>query len=176
MVSLSHDAVALAGFTLAHAVWSVSDTEPDELLTPLALLELAGQRRLVRFEAGTQEEAIARGEAAMGEASSEADAWAFAREGVWRTSGPAEGARDVVVVEFWGEGMDAPAAVVQPFERAAPGRPFRLTESPTLAVRGQSVSPTVAEPALRGLERGFPSHTVAAKFWPTEHPGGSGPP
>jgi len=176
MANLSRDAVALAGFTLAHAVWSVSDTEPDELLTPLALLELAGQRRLVRFEAETQEEAIARAEAAMGEASGEADAWAFAREGVWRPSGVAEDAQDVVLVEFWGAGMDAPAAVVQPFERGAPGRPFRLTEPPTLAVRGQSVSPTEAEPALRVLERGFQSHDVAAKFWPTERPGESGPP
>ena len=38
-------AVSLAGFVLAHAVWSVSDLPQGELLVPLALIEKAGQRK-----------------------------------------------------------------------------------------------------------------------------------
>ena len=174
MASLTPGAVSLAGFTLAHAVWDVSDAEPDEFLAPVGMLELQGQRRLVRFESGSSEDAVARAEAEMREASADADAWAFAREAAWRPSGPAGELQDVVVVEFWGEGMDAPAAVLQPFERGAPGRPFRLTDPPTLAVGGNPVSATDAEPALRVLERGFQSHDVAAKFWPTRPTGESG--
>jgi len=45
---------ALAGFTLAHAAWSLSDTDDGEPLCPLAVIEQHdGARRLVRFEVGS---------------------------------------------------------------------------------------------------------------------------
>lgn len=51
----------LAGFVLAHAAWSVSDLPRGERLVPLAVVETAGQRQLLRFEAPTQEQAISDG-------------------------------------------------------------------------------------------------------------------
>ena len=39
-------AVSLAGFVLAHAVWSVSDLLEGELLVPLAMTEKRGQRAI----------------------------------------------------------------------------------------------------------------------------------
>jgi hypothetical protein len=41
-------ALLLAGVTLAHSAWSVSDTGPEELLVPLALIEQKGDDRRLR--------------------------------------------------------------------------------------------------------------------------------
>ena len=61
-----------------HALWSVSDTPPDELLCPLAFIERRGERDLICFEAETQAEAIAHGKDTVTSASSRADCWGFA--------------------------------------------------------------------------------------------------
>jgi hypothetical protein len=74
--------VLLAGFVLAHAAWSISDVPKGELLIPLAVVESAGQRQLIRFEAPTQEAAIAKGKATLAGQQAELDARAFAREGL----------------------------------------------------------------------------------------------
>lgn len=50
---VSEATLKLGGFVLAHAVWNVSDTDADELLCPLAVVERNGQRELIRFEAET---------------------------------------------------------------------------------------------------------------------------
>ncbi len=57
MTDFDLDAVFLAGFTMAHAVRSVSDTPDDELLVPLAIVTRNGERQLMRFEADSQVEA-----------------------------------------------------------------------------------------------------------------------
>jgi hypothetical protein len=91
-------AVPLAGFVLAHAVWSVSDLLEGELLVPLAMTEKAGQRELHRFEAETQEQGIANCKTAIGKLSGKVDTWAFAREGQFN-----EGSDnvDVISVDAW---------------------------------------------------------------------------
>ncbi|SRR5260370_12325334 len=81
----TESALLLAGFALAHAAWSISDA-PD-LLVPLAIVERSGQRELMRFEAGTQQEAITRGKAHMHALTGEYDDWAFAREGLQNEHG-----------------------------------------------------------------------------------------
>src|SRR3989442_15084255 len=80
-------AAVLAGFVLAHAAWSASDLPKGDLLVPVAVIEVKGERRLLRFEAETQEQAIARGKAAMQDAMATADAWAFARDGLYERGG-----------------------------------------------------------------------------------------
>ena len=82
---IPESALLLAGFVLAHAAWSISDT-PD-LLVPLAIVERGGKRQLNRFEASTQEEAIAHGKEAMTALSADADDWVFAREGLMDVKG-----------------------------------------------------------------------------------------
>src|SRR4051812_12591641 len=104
-MSVSAAALLLAGFVLAHAGWNVSDLEEGDLLCPLAVVEEHGQRTLDRFEAKTQEEAIAKGKAAMVEHSKTADAWAFAREGLLTEE---TGKTDILVVDFWAKGMAKP--------------------------------------------------------------------
>jgi len=81
-VSIPTFALRLVGFVLAHAAWSISDVPKGELPVPLAIVERQGQRQLFRFEAETQDAAIAKGKATVAEATDSVDAWAFAREGL----------------------------------------------------------------------------------------------
>src|ERR1700737_1555681 len=98
-------AVLLAGFVLAHATWSVSDLPKGDLLVPLAIVEKDGQRQLLRFEAETQEQAIAKGKATVAKLQAEADAWAFARENQFKDG---DKYVDVISVDVWAKGMAAP--------------------------------------------------------------------
>ena len=165
MPTIPAAALLLAGFALAHATWSVSDTQPDELLVPLAVIEAeAGQRSLQRFEADTQEQAIAAGQAAAAEFTHTALAWAFAREGAVRTSA---GPVDVISVDCWTRGMTAPVTLVQPFARASKEGPFRLLGPPLLSVGGRQLEATAAQPHLATVMEGVRSHPKAAPLWRT---------
>jgi hypothetical protein len=164
MPSLPGPPLTLAGFTLAHAVWSVSDTREDELLTPLAVVERGGQRQLLRFEAETQARAIADGKATLAEHAARLDAWAFAREGTWRPRGRGGAPQDVLTVEFHGAGMGEAAAVVQPFARAARGSAFRLIGEPAFVVGGQLVD-APATKTREALMAGVRTHPKAVELW-----------
>lgn len=164
MTSLSEAALTLAGFTLAHAVWSVSDTAQDELLTPLAIVEREGERQLLRFEAETQEEAIADGKATLDANADRLDAWAFAREGLWRPDGAGGAPQDVLTVEFHGAGMGERAAVLQPFARAHGDSAFRLIGEPTLVLGGRMVDAPPAA-AREALMSGIQAHPNAGELW-----------
>jgi hypothetical protein len=85
----SDSLVLLAGFAIAHAAWSVSDLPQGELLVPLAFVEKNGQRQLLRFEAKTQDQAIAEAKAALTQRQPELDAWACValRPDDWSRSG-----------------------------------------------------------------------------------------
>jgi hypothetical protein len=84
-MAVPESALILAGFALAHAAWSISDT-PD-LLVPLAVLERNGKRELMRFEADAQEEAVKRGKTGMAQLPEDCDRWAFAWEGLLNDKG-----------------------------------------------------------------------------------------
>jgi hypothetical protein len=167
MIDFPQAALLIAGFALAHAAWSVSDLPETELLVPLAVVEHSGQRHLARFEAATQEAAIARGKAAMA-ADHESEAWAFAREGTWRAKNGAP-SQDVLVVGFWARGMRAPATLVQPFRRAADAaHPFRLIDAPwILDADGHQLPDVQAEAARTSLLHGVMSHSAVAPLWAT---------
>ena len=163
MATFSESALTLAGFTLAHAVWDVSSAEVGESLTPLAMLEFQGKRRLVRFEGEAEDDPAERARSALYEATAAGQAWAFVRASTWRPRGDAE---QVLVVEFWGAGMDAPATVLQPFAPPTPDQPFRLLGRPALATADLIVREDDVRETLDLLEAGIRSHQVAAKYWP----------
>lgn len=165
MSSLPNDSLLLAGFALAHAAWSVSDTTPEELLCPLALVESNGERRLVRFEAATQVAAIALLKQTTSELMEAGDSFASVREGLWRPANPDSEPEDVLTVEFWVRSMDGPAAVLQPFRRAQAASPFVLLCAPMLILHGQILSPDAARPALEILVEGVHSHAAVAPLW-----------
>ena len=164
MSSLSTAPFTLAGFTLAHAVWNVSDTAEDELLVPLAIVEREGQRQLLRFEADTQEAAIADGKATITQHADALDAWAFAREGSWRPTGPAGPPQDVLTVEFSGAGMDRPAVVLQPFARVRADTVFRLLGDPIFVIDGRIANDPRPD-ARDALMTGIRAHPTAGNLW-----------
>ena len=167
MTTLPQSALSLAGFTLAHAAWSLSDTDDGELLSPLAVVEQHdGARRLMRFEADTQEQAIIAGKTAMRDSSGDVAAWAFAREGAWSKM-KSDHTGDVLAIDFWAKGMAAAATLTQPFNRAVNGSRFRIGGVPTLLVGSALLSADVARPHIDAIMAGVRAHTVVAELWPT---------
>ena len=165
MQDIPDHALALGGFTVAHATWSVSDLPDSELLCPLAIVERQGQRELLRFEAETQEEAISEGKRVMAE-EKDADAWAFAREGAWRMQEGGE-AQDVLVVDFCAEGMLNPLTVVQPFERFTKSGRFRVVGEMMIASSGQVLDSASSHKLIEGIKAGIQEHSKVAELWHT---------
>jgi len=158
-------AAALGGFTLGHALWSVSDLPADELLMPLLITEDASGRRLQRFEAETQDSAVTAGKLAADSAREAGHAYAFAHEGVIREAGEPV---DVILVEFWAPGAPATYSVVQRMQRMTATMAFRAT-SLSLAADGRSVAGQLAQELADGLGVGIESHPEAAKRWDDWH-------
>ena len=167
MSQLPQPGLSLAGFALAHAAWSLSDTEDDELLCPLAVIESReGERRLMRFDAESQEDAIIAGKTAVREATSDAAAWAFAREAAWRRM-ESEDRSHVLAIDFWAMGMPSAATIMQHFNRATNGGRFRIGGVPALVVNGNQLSASVAAPSITAIMAGVHSHAAVAQLWPT---------
>ncbi len=163
MSPIPEAAAALAGFALAHAAWSASDLPAGELLVPVAVVELNGQRRLLRFEAATQEQAIAQGKSAMQTYTTTADAWAFARDGLFERD---RGHKvDVLSVDFWSKGMPKPVTLIQEYEPFAKSGRFRIVGDPLLVVEGKVQTAAAVADVLAQVRAGVRSHSKVARLW-----------
>lgn len=154
--------VLLAGFALAHAAWSASDLPAGERLVPLAVVEKDGRRQLLRFEARTQEEAIAQAKAGLAQRQPELDAWAFVREGVM--AGGA-GKVDVLSVDAWAKGMGQPITFVQEFIPYSSGT-FRVRGDALAVVDGRALAGAEAARLVEKLYEGVRQHPKAGQLWP----------
>ena len=153
--------ILLAGFVLAHAAWSVSDLPKGELLVPLAIVEKNGQRQLLRFEAQTQEQAIAEGKTTLTNLQPELDAWAFGREGLMPEG---TGKVDVLTVDAWAKGMARPITFVQRFSPYSSGA-FRIKGDAMVVVDGKALEGTEAARLVRRLYDGVLQHPKAGRLW-----------
>ena len=162
MTPIPEVAAVLAGFVLAHAAWSASDLPKGELLIPVAVVEVKGERRLLRFEAETQEQAITRGKAAMQDATSTADAWAFARDGLYERGGQRV---EVLSVDFWAKGMPKPITLVQEYQPFAKTGKFRIVGDPTVVIEGVAQTPAASASLLEKIRAGIQSHPKVAGLW-----------
>lgn len=160
-MAISELASLLADFVLAHSAWSVSDLPQGDLLVPLAIVEIGEERKLVRFEAETQEQAIAQGKEFVVQQQSSASAWALAWEDQMNTS---TGKVYVLVVDAWATGMAEPITYIQPFQPYASGS-FKLLGPAVPVVAGSMLSPEASEPYLTVLYRGVSSHSTATNLW-----------
>jgi hypothetical protein len=151
----------LAGFALAHAAWSVSDLPEGELLCPLALVEEAGEKRLLRFEAESQEQAIGNALSALEDEKSKASAWAFVREGSINSD---EGKTDVLLVVVWAKGMNEPLYLMQRFKPCAKRGAFKILGSLEL-VNGEG-SKESARTITEIVREGIFKHPKVAPLWP----------
>lgn len=151
----------LAGFTFAHAIWNLSDLQEEELLTPLAIVEEAGQRKLFRFDADTQEEAIELGKDRLQKSAHSIDAWAFAREGQLQNG---QDYTDVLTVEASSRGLIEPILFLQKFQPNSSGQ-FKLLEETQVFRGGKPAPQERVDYYLAGFKAGIQSHTQAAKLW-----------
>ena len=147
-------AVLLAGFVLAHCAWSVSDLPRGELLVPMAMIEKSGYRQLLRFQADTQEQAIADGKATLAKRQADLDAWAFGREGLMQ-----EGLAkvDVLTIDAWGKGMARPSPSSRSSLLPRP-EPFGSSAIRSIFVDGKAVEGAEAARLLKTLGDGVRQH------------------
>ena len=161
---MSETALLLAGFVLAHASWSISDT--PELLVPLAVVQTNGERQLMRFEADTQEEAITHGKAKMASLGSSVDAWALAREGMFNENGQKV---DVILVDPGGKGVEHRVTLIQRFEPYSKRHHFRLIGEPELIIDGHWQDSAKVKDDLATVRRGILEHPKVAPLWTDWH-------
>lgn len=154
-------AILLAGFVLGHAAWSISDLPKGALLVPLAIVEKNGQRQLLRFEAQTQDQAIADGKTTLAKRQHEFDAWAFGREGLMQE---ARGKVDVITVDAWATGMTRPITFVQRFSPYSSGA-FRIKGDPIVVVDGNALEGAEAVQLVKRLYDGVRLHPKAGQLW-----------
>jgi hypothetical protein len=107
------DILLFAGYTLAHAAYSVSDVEEGESLIPFALIEIDGEQRITRFESETQADAIASGKQFIAGIREKSDLWTLGREGTMKES--REKDVDVLVVSAGCDDLAESLVVIQPF-------------------------------------------------------------
>ena len=158
-MKVGEQALRAAGLALAHALWSVSDLE-DGALCPLAIIgDGETHLRLFRFEAPTQEQAIARAKREM--AQVQGTPWAFARDGIIRKG---EEPVDILSVDCWEPGMGAPVTVMQRYvPRGTSGR-FRLRGPIEVVIDGRVVREAAAARAIELVREGMLSHNSVAEL------------
>jgi len=113
-------ALRLAGFALAHAAWSVED---GETLCTLAMVEVRGDRELVRYEADSITESVDLAQADLGRRLENGGYAALVVDGY---ATPEGGTRtDALIVELLGPSGRSMGRVVQPYHAAHRSRiPF----------------------------------------------------
>ena len=161
-MNVPQDGLLLAGFVLAHALWSVSDLPKEELLVPLAITETKDGRNLHRFEAETQEDAIAKGKAYVKSLGPDVVAWAFAREGLIANK---TGKVDVISVDVWAKGMDKPITLIQRFEPYSRRRHFQVIGKPDVLINSVAQDPKTMEGILDTIEKGILQHSKVQPLW-----------
>lgn len=158
-MALSESALFLAGFVLAHSAWSISDA--PELLVPLAIIERNSERRILRFEAKTQEEAIAKGKTHLA-GLIDVDSWAFAREGLLNESGKKV---DVISVDIWSRDSRDRITLIQRFEPFSVRKHFRLIGEPDVSLNGVIQDRAHAQMVLDAVRKGVHQHSKAGPLW-----------
>ena len=152
----------LAGFVLAHAACNVSDLPEGESLCPFAIAEKDGERRLLRFEAETQEEAIENGKRFFVQAQVDSSAVAFVREGILTLDGRR---MDVLVIDFWVKEMKNTQTIVQEFQPYVKEGRFKILNSPMLLINGEIQEGHDVKEALSILYKGVQTHSQVAPLW-----------
>jgi len=153
--ALPDEAIEYAGFVLVHCAAIADANREGELICPFAVLADPDGKQVVNFESETQEEAVAKGWASLGEAKSRKVWWAFGREGIYRD--PDGKGTDVFTVTVWTPRMKHHHSFSQRFGRG-PDQALYLIGN-TEALKHET---DYAEPVQRwneaALIRGIDSH------------------
>lgn len=151
------DAVTiLAGFVMAHAVWSQSDLPEGEAFIPVAVVEQSGQRKMMRFNAESAELAIENGRTAL----LQQPAWAFAYATDEKSP---SGHLHFINVEALSSEMKKPVVFRYQYQRTLDGR-FNLIGPPRL-VSDEPRADAERSAVTRTFVRGIGTHPKAAPLW-----------
>ncbi|MEE9394558.1 MAG: hypothetical protein V3W41_18850 [Planctomycetota bacterium] len=161
-ILISDQALNLGGFVLAHAAWSISDADDGALLVPLLVVEKSGERRMSRFEAETQEEAIACGFDAIDRLGDDVEVWAFAREALMKGE---DESHDALVVHVWAKGMSDWIMILQAYKPINSERPFQLNSQFEVVIGDATVEDAALAPLSEEIDRGINDHPQAALMW-----------
>lgn len=159
--SIPPEALEYAGFVLAHCAAVADAHREGELICPFAVVTGRDGRHVIDFESETQQEAVAKGWASLGEAKSANVAWAFGREGIDRE--PDGQGTDVLTVSVWVPRMRHHASITQRFGRDS-DRAFHLIGEPELLDHKTEVAERVARWDRAALARGIASHPQGAMW------------
>ena len=140
----------------------MSDLERGELLTPMMVVDVNGERTLKRYEAQTQMEAIAHGREAAQKETALGHAWAFAHDGTIRTGHEVV---DVLVVDFWEPGMPTPVQLVQSYEPYYRRQQFHVVGRMEFRVGDSALAEKAASGARAIILEGIESHQSAGPLW-----------
>lgn len=152
------EALALAGFVLAHTLHVLSHPDTQDL-KPVAFVARGDDQRFVTFEGDNLEDMVERGKREL--ANARYDAWALAYEGFVTVQGERKSA---VFVHSWMRGLDSPLIIAQAWTRAGDkaraellGQAVRLSESSApKSAQGVRVDPMhLDEQQLRVLAAGI---------------------
>ena len=148
---------------MAHAVWIVSDLGAGELLCPIAVVTQGDGRKVIPFEAATQEEAIETGKLSFEQLRSSVDKWALAREGFYSLLGAGQPQTDVLTVSSWAKGLDEPIVLRQLFLPADKGG-FTLVGPITISIHGLELDDSLQARFLAIAMEGVGSHPHGADW------------
>ena len=140
----------LAGFALAHAVWSIED---GETLCTLSLHERDGEREVGRYEAPSIPDSLEMAHEHLAAAVADGGTAAVVYDGYRRTDDGER--RDALIVELFGSGFEPVGLVVQEYVPATRARlpfgrskGFRLVGRPLVAGLPAAATETIVTGAL----------------------------
>lgn len=156
-------ALQLAGFLMAHGLWTISELPADGRYSPQALCETRdGERRLVSFDAPDINVALAEADQFMGSTAGQFAQCAIARTDEVRTNQGAT-ATALLIELTGGEGE---LTVLQAYRPAWEQGGFRLLgDELLLDVRGGVVPRADANPAIVSLREGAADHPGLDTKW-----------
>lgn len=151
------EAMRLAGFTVAHAVWCVSD---GEVLVPLALFETDGGRSLKRYVADQLEDGVRAARQEMAANPEQAQRAVLIYDGFVRTDNERCDALIAEVYEF--AGGTEPAYVYQRYRPGRVGEGFAVYPPKLDLPAGPEVD---REPVGKAFLKGLSEHEQGGPIW-----------
>ncbi len=150
----------LLGFIMAHSALIGDSLQPGELLVPYVIIENAGKREVLEFEAETQQIAVQNAENKLKSLIGSVDAWAYSQDGLITLDDGKK--QDVFLIKVWVKGLKEP---LQAYQMYAP-HPFKLIGNvQILNYESSGLSLNEATQFERSLREGIHSHKNAAIKW-----------
>jgi hypothetical protein len=150
----------LLGFVMAHSALIGDSLEPGELMVPYVIFEQSGKRKVIDFEADTQELAVENADKKLIELSSKEGVWAYSQDGLITTENGNK--QDGFFFKVWTPGMTKALEAYQMYDST----PFKLVGSiQILNFEETGLDIDTTEEFINALTDGISSHPSAGQKW-----------